>query len=523
MGTPAASLKAEHLQQIRDTLHAPPRDFEGETEPVMNTSFPSMIISADGVTPRGSFAEAQATFLEPDPDTIDELVELLSANNVGIVAHFYMDVEIQGLLTAAMKRWPHIHISDSLVMADRAVSMAKSGVKDIIVLGVDFMSENVRAVMDAAGHENVAVYRADSRAIGCSLAASAEARAYGAWLQKAAETPQSLHVIYINTGLDVKGKAHAVVPTITCTSSNVVKTVLQAAAQIPDLSIWYGPDTYMGENLKTLFTRLCEADESEISTLHPAHTQQTISDLLNRFEVFPQGNCVVHHMFGEDVVRRVRQEHPNAYHTAHLEVPGEMFDLAAEAARDDRGCVGSTSNILEFIAGKLTDQIDSKQPGRLQFVLGTEAGMITAIVDRVHGILIQSSVNNIDVEIIFPVATDAVAIDNELDLGIVPGVAGGEGCSTAGGCATCPYMKMNSLDALLHVIDKISNDDDMTALEPKKYTELIAGRTAADIGCEPILHMRHFQRTGHLPDDLVTAVTIGSTPTIQTVDQPPLN
>ena len=31
----------------------------------------------------------------------------------------------------------------------------------------------------------------------------------------------------------------------------------------------------------------------------------------------------------------------------------------------------------------------------------------------------------------------------------VPGVAGGEGCSTAGGCANCPYMKMNDLDALL--------------------------------------------------------------------------
>lgn len=28
---------------------------------------------------------------------------------------------------------------------------------------------------------------------------------------------------------------------------------------------------------------------------------------------------------------------------------------------------------------------------------------------------------------------------------------GGEGCSTAGGCATCPFMKMNDLDALLDV------------------------------------------------------------------------
>lgn len=29
---------------------------------------------------------------------------------------------------------------------------------------------------------------------------------------------------------------------------------------------------------------------------------------------------------------------------------------------------------------------------------------------------------------------------------------GGEGCSTAGGCATCPFMKMNNLDALMDVV-----------------------------------------------------------------------
>lgn len=40
-------------------------------------------------------------------------------------------------------------------------------------------------------------------------------------------------------------------------------------------------------------------------------------------------------------------------------------------------------------------------------------------------------------------------------LPVVPGPAGGEGCSAEGGCASCPYMKMNSLDALLGVCTKI--------------------------------------------------------------------
>ena len=33
-------------------------------------------------------------------------------------------------------------------MADHAVRMAEAGVNSIVVLGVDFMSENVRAVFD---------------------------------------------------------------------------------------------------------------------------------------------------------------------------------------------------------------------------------------------------------------------------------------------------------------------------------------------------------------------------------------
>ena len=58
---------------------------------------------------------------------------------------------------SAAERWPHIHISDSLVMADRAVAMAEAGCKAVCVLGVDFMSENVRAILDEAGHRDVQV------------------------------------------------------------------------------------------------------------------------------------------------------------------------------------------------------------------------------------------------------------------------------------------------------------------------------------------------------------------------------
>lgn len=68
--------------------------------------------------------------------------------------------------------------------------------------------------------------------IGCSLAEAAESSAYNVYLQQAALTPRSLHVVYINTSLRTKATANALVPTITCTSSNVVQTVLQAFAQV---------------------------------------------------------------------------------------------------------------------------------------------------------------------------------------------------------------------------------------------------------------------------------------------------
>ena len=73
----------------------------------------------------------------------------------------------------------------------------------------------------------VSLYRMSADHIGCSLAEAAESQSYLNFLQEAAATPKSMHVIYINTSLETKAQAHSRVPTITCTSSNVVQTVLQ--------------------------------------------------------------------------------------------------------------------------------------------------------------------------------------------------------------------------------------------------------------------------------------------------------
>lgn len=466
----------------------------------MGAAFPSLIVKSDGFSAQGSFAQAQAAYLDPDPADVARLDELLREHEAAIVAHFYMDAELQGILYAV--DWPFVHVSDSLKMADAAIEMVERGAKTVIVLGVDFMAENVRAMLDAAGHEHVPVYRVSDSPIGCSLAESAEARAYAAYLEKASRSTRPLHVVYINTSLRTKARAHHRVPTITCTSSNVVQTVLTASAQNPGIDVWFGPDTYMGQNLHAMFSELAQMDAAAVRAIHPDHTPQSMARLVDQFHYFQQGTCIVHHMFGGEVVQRVEAEHPDAYVTAHLEVPGEMFALGLRAQQGGRGVVGSTSDILGFIERTTTAAVEAGQARRLSFVLGTEAGMVTAIVRRIRGLLAEHPEAGVEVEIVFPVAAEAVAVTEDGELPIVPGVAAGEGCTTAGGCATCPFMKLNSFEAMVDVLAAIGRED-LSAYEPEKYAETIGGQTVAQLGGQPILHMREFQRSGQLGDALL--------------------
>jgi quinolinate synthase len=317
-----------------------------------------------------------------------------------------------------------------------------------------------------------------------------------------------LHVVYINTSLHTKSNAQLRIPTITCTSSNVVSTILQASAQIPNLNIFFGPDSFMGENLVQTFQHLASLSDSQIAAVHPDHNQESLHSLLERFDYFRQGNCVVHHMFDEQVTERLRTEYKDTFLTAHFEVPGAMFELSLAAQTHGRGKVGSTSDILNAITTEVSKAVQSNPTShvKLPFVLGTEAGMITGIVRQVQHILREAANPNIEAEIIFPVASAAVSRVEDSELVVVPGVSSGEGCSSAGGCATCPFMKMNNLDSLLHVVDLCEFEPD---LELSKYLIQSRGDDSGDAmrrGVIPINHMRVFQTTGQMSQALVTDV-----------------
>ncbi|KAI3499111.1 hypothetical protein L1887_34904 [Cichorium endivia] len=101
--------------------------------------------------------------------------------------------------------------------------------------------------------------------------------------------------------------------------------------------IWYGPDSYMGANIVELFHQMTLMADEEISKIHPDHTRNSINHLLLRLHYFQDGTCIVHHLFGHEVVEKINDMYCDAFLTAHFEVPGQMFSLAMEAKRRGMG------------------------------------------------------------------------------------------------------------------------------------------------------------------------------------------
>mmetsp|Transcript_449 Transcript_449/g.837 ORF Transcript_449/g.837 Transcript_449/m.837 type:complete len:155 (-) Transcript_449:128-592(-) len=147
--------------------------------------------------------------------------------------------------------------------------------------------------------------------------------------------------------------------------------------------------------------------------------------------------------------------------------------------------------------------------------------MVTSIVRSVQDILDATACQNVEAEIVFPVSSEAVmgveegevGVNNNSTLEVVPGVAGGEGCSTAGGCATCPFMKMNDLDAVHDIVDMISESSANNELQLLKHLppnrlqgQKINGKSAIELGIEPIVFMREFMQKKKLSDELVERV-----------------
>ncbi|KAK8464871.1 hypothetical protein PHAVU_010G094450 [Phaseolus vulgaris] len=138
--------------------------------------------------------------------------------------------------------------------------------------------------------------------------------------------------------------------------------------------------------------------------------------------------------------------------------------------------------------------------------------VVTSIVATVCSLLepakSSSEKAKVTVEIVFPVSGDSISkTSSSLSSGVhsakvgdirppmVPGIASGEGCSIHGGCATCPYMKMNFCRSLLKVSHNLPDEENiLSAYKAERFKlQTPNGKSVADVGCELILHMRNFQ------------------------------
>ena len=129
--------------------------------------------------------------------------------------------------------------------------------------------------------------------------------------------------------------------------------------------------------------------------------------------------------------------------------------------------------------------------------------------------LLRARGSDLEVEIVFPVSSQAIttpataagAVDF-LGLEVLPGVPAGEGCSSEGGCASCPYMKMNSLAALQAIADRVGTEreGELAPFAARRYTERVGGLTLGEAGSRSILCMRAFQKSGELPQRLLDRV-----------------
>jgi quinolinate synthase len=284
-----------------------------------------------------------------------------------------------------------------------------------------------------------------------------------------------------------------------------VATVLQCFAQIPEGHVWFGPDTYMGQNVAQLLRALVERGDAAVRAVHPDFDAQRLDSAISRFHYFQSGHCIVHHLFGDEVAERVARDYGDALIAAHLEVPSAMFGLALKAQLCGRGVVGSTSDILNFVNRRLVEAIESGSPRRLRIILGTEAGLVTSLVHQVKQQLESRRASGAEVEVIFPVASEAIVVTSDRQLPVVPGVASGDGCSLEGGCATCPYMKMNHLDAVFDVLVQLSRNETerLRSHAARRNRGTVPGFDIEEAR-RPLLAMREFSKSRRLPDALVS-------------------
>ncbi|MCH7858833.1 MAG: quinolinate synthase NadA [Candidatus Marinimicrobia bacterium] len=240
--------------------------------------------------------------IAPGLDLFEEIERLKAERNAVILAHYYQDPDIQDIAD---------HLGDSLKLAQLA---AQTDADVILFCGVLFMAETAKIL-----NPDRIVLVPDLEA-GCSLADSCPPDLFKEYIDR---YPDHAVITYINTTAEVKALTD-----IICTSSNAVRVI----ASIPeDQPIIFAPDRHLGNYL----------------------VKQT-----GREMKIWNGTCMVHEIFSEQEILRLKAEHPEAVLLAHPECDETILRHA--------DFIGSTTAIIAYTASH----------DETEYIVATEEGVV---------------------------------------------------------------------------------------------------------------------------------------------------
>jgi quinolinate synthase len=311
--------------------------------------------------------------IDPTLDLFEEIDRLKRETNAVVLAHYYQEPDIQDVADV---------IGDSLGLAREA---AKTDADVIVFAGVHFMAETAKIL-----NPGKTVLLPDLHA-GCSLADSCPPDAFAAFR---AAHPDHIVVSYINCSAAIKAQTDIIV-----TSSNAEHIVRQIPEGQP---VIFAPDRNLGRWLN----------------------QQTGREML-----LWDGSCIVHEIFSEQKLTRLKIRHPNALVLAHPECEAPVLRHADH--------VGSTASIRRF----------AKESPATEFIVATESGILHSMQkDNPSKVFIPAPPDN--------------------------------GCA----CNDCPHMKLNTLEKLYlclkHRAPELVMDEGLrvAALRPiERMLEMSAG------------------------------------------------
>ena len=265
---------------------------------------------------------------EEDPlELIDEIERLKTEKDAVILAHFYVDGEIQDIADFA---------GDSLKLARDA---ANADASTIVFSGVHFMAESAKILCPEK-----TVLIPDLLA-GCSLAESCQAPELKAFQDKLRdEGREFLTVAYINTSAAVKSLCDWIV-----TSGNAREIV----ENIPtDKEILFVPDRHLGRYLE---------------------------EVTGRKMILWPGACMVHEIFSVQDLLRAKRRNPAAIVISHPECPRTILEHTDMIGGTEkmRQYVMSIEEPTTFLVGTEANMIHAFQKSAPQHTFVPIPGVMT--------------------------------------------------------------------------------------------------------------------------------------------------